>query len=129
MEPTVLILLAEDELLIAEAIQTELEEAGFAVRAAANGQDALAALEQDQGFSGLVTDIRLGDGPDGWEVARHARELMPTIPVVYMSGDSAPDHSAYGVPDSIMLQKPFVGAQLLTAITTLMNAVPPAPAA
>jgi DNA-binding response OmpR family regulator len=73
----------------------------------------------------MVTDIRLGEGPNGWDVARHAREVIPTMPVVYMSGDSANEHSAYGVPDSVMLQKPFATAQLVTAISTLMNAAPP----
>jgi hypothetical protein len=38
-----------------------------------------------------------------------------------MSGDSAREWSANGVPESIMLQKPFVLAQLITAITTLLN--------
>ena len=129
MDVTVLILLAEDERLIAAALADDLEEAGFVVRHAPTGRDALAALDEGTGVSGLVTDIRLGEGPDGWDVARHAREVFPLIPVVYMSGDSAHEHSAYGVPDSIMLQKPFVAAQLITAITALMNAVPAQPPA
>ncbi len=37
-----------------------------------------------------------------------------------MSGDSATDWAAQGVPKSIMLQKPFVEAQLLTAISSLL---------
>jgi DNA-binding response OmpR family regulator len=126
LEPTVLILLAEDELLVGVVVQENLEDAGFTVRHVLSGADALAALDEDATiYSGLVTDIRLGDGPDGWDVARHARELSPTIPVVYMSGDSAHEHSARGVPDSVMLQKPFAAAQLVTAISTLMNEVPP----
>jgi DNA-binding response OmpR family regulator len=125
LEPTVLILLAEDEQLIGATLQDALEDGGFAVRHALSGSEAVAAIDEDPAsFSGLVTDIRLGGGPDGWDVARHAREAMPTIPVVYMSGDSAHEHSARGVPDSIMLQKPFAPAQLITAISTLLNAVP-----
>jgi hypothetical protein len=42
-----------------------------------------------------------------------------------MSGDSAHEHTVQGVPDSVMLQKPFAPAQLITAIATLLNAVPP----
>jgi hypothetical protein len=38
-----------------------------------------------------------------------------------MSGDSAHEWSANGVPESVMLQKPFVMAPLITAITTLLN--------
>ena len=69
----------------------------------------------------LITDIRMGEGPDGWEIARRARELNPRLPVIYMSGDSAADWSAQGVPGSIMLQKPFASAQIVTAVASLIN--------
>lgn len=128
VEPTISILLVEDEPIIAAALQDSLEEAGFSIRHVESGAEAFTLInEHGAGVSGLITDIRLGDGPDGWDLARHARELAPTIPVVYMSGDSAHEHSARGVPDSIMLQKPFAAAQLVIAISTLLNAVPPAP--
>lgn len=61
---------------------------------------------------------------DGWEVARHARELTPNFPVVYMSGDSAHEHTVQGVPESVMIQKPFAPAQLVTAMSMLLNALP-----
>ena len=76
----------------------------------------------------LITDIRLGTGPDGWDLARHARELNARLPIVYMSGDSSQGHSARGVPDSLMIQKPFAPAQIVTAISTLLNAVAALPA-
>lgn len=92
-----------------------------------SGDAAVAALEAEEAVAGVLTDIRCGSGPDGWAIARRARELHPHIPVIYMSGDSAHEHSAYGVPDSIMLQKPFAVAQVVTAISMLMNAVSPEP--
>jgi two-component system cell cycle response regulator CpdR len=126
MEAAVRILLAEDEPLIAMSIQEALEEGGFAVHAFASGSEAITALETDDPPPhGLITDVRLGSGPDGWEVARRARELYAAIPVVYMSGDSALDHTSQGVPDSLMVQKPFAAAQIVTAISTLLNQVPP----
>jgi CheY-like chemotaxis protein len=67
----------------------------------------------------LITDIKLGSKMNGWEVARHARQTYPGIAVVYMSGDSAADWTAEGVPNSVMLQKPFATAQVTTAISTL----------
>lgn len=73
-----------------------------------------------------MPDVRLPD-VDGWEVAHVARELNPSIPVTYLSGDSAVEWSANGVPNSLMLQKPFAMAQLITGVTTLMNEVAPAP--
>ena len=66
-------------------------------------------------------------GIDGWEVAQQAREIDPQFPVVYMSGASAADWPSKGVPKSIMLEKPFAPAQLLTAVSQLLNAgTPPA---
>lgn len=125
MEPS-LILLAEDEALTALDLQDALEAAGYAVLHVFGGDDALAALnEQGAGLAGVVTDVRFGETVDGWEVGRKARELLPHIPIVYISGDSAHEHTSHGVPESIMLQKPFAPAQLVTAISVLLNAVPP----
>jgi DNA-binding response OmpR family regulator len=118
VQASVLILLVEDEQLIALSVQDALEEGGYAVCAAASGTEAFSVQ-----LSALVTDIRLGAGPDGWDVARHARELTPRLRIVYMSGDSSHEHSSRGVPDSLMIQKPFAPAQIVTAISTLLNAV------
>ena len=82
MTPTILVLLAEDDSLIAAALADDLEEEEFTVRRAANGREAIALLDGEEPFSAIVTDIRLGEGPDGWEVARHARERNLSIPVV-----------------------------------------------
>jgi CheY-like chemotaxis protein len=101
-----------------------LIEAGFDITTATNGFEALAALDKDgQDLAGLISDIRLGEGPDGWDVARHARELAPAFPVVYMSGDSVAYWSAQGVPNSEILQKPFAAVQLVTAISNFLNEV------
>ena len=80
-------------------------------------------------LQGLITDIQLGAGPNGWEVARHARTKFANLPVVYVSGDSAADWTAEGVPCSIMLQKPYADAQILTAIASLLNVTGPLPRA
>ena len=125
MEPA-LILLAEDEALIALDVQEALETAGFAVLHVFGGDDALTALnEKGASLAGVITDVRFGETVDGWKVGRKARELLPHIPVIYISGDSAHEHTSRGVPESVMLQKPFAPAQLVTAIAALLNAVPP----
>jgi CheY-like chemotaxis protein len=75
----------------------------------------------------LVTDINLGrDKLCGWEVALHAKEINPDVPIVYMSGDSAEDWTSQGVPHNIMLARPFAPAQLVTAVSQLLNSAPPA---
>ena len=126
MTPSVLLLLVEDEELIRMNLEEELVEAGFEVVVASNGKEARAELETDASrFRGVLTDIKLGRGSNGWEVARHARELKPEIPVIYISGDSAHEWTTKGVPNSIMVSKPFVGAQIITAVSTLLNQASP----
>jgi DNA-binding response OmpR family regulator len=119
------ILLVEDEHLIAMAAQVALEEAGFEVTAISTSSAAISALESGiADFAALVTDIRLGKGEDGWQIARRARYLSATMPVVYASGDSAADWPSEGVPNSIMLSKPYAEAQLIQAVTQLINERP-----
>lgn len=118
-----LILLVEDEPLVLLVAQDALEAGGYVVLPATSGPEAVAALDRQHGhFVGLVTDIRLGSPPNGWDVARHARELRGDLPVVYTTADSAPEWSVQGVPNSAVVQKPYAGAQLLTAISTLITA-------
>lgn len=119
-----LVLVVEDEILISMAVEQMVEDAGFKVVVAANGEIAVKELERpDADYCAVVTDIRMPGRLSGWEVARHARELKATMPVIYMTGDSAAEWAAQGVPNSVVLQKPFAEAQLVTALTTLLNQV------
>lgn len=120
-----LLLIVEDDSLVRIPLVDCLVDGGYDVREAESAEEALPLLDETE-FVGLITDIRLGDG-SGWDVARHARHRSASIAVVYMTGDSAADWAAEGVPNSMMLQKPFANAQLTTAISTLLNAVEAAP--
>lgn len=119
------VLVVEDEPLILLDVETALQEAGFEVVAVTDAAQALAAFDAEPGkFKGLITDIRLGNGQSGWEVAKHLRQANSTIPVVYMSGDSAIHWGAEGVPGSVMITKPFFMPQIITALSTLLNQQP-----
>ena len=123
MTTTTALFLVEDDALIRELLEASLTDAGFEVVEVSCGTKALAEFNADAArFRAVITDIRLGPGPDGWAVARRARELVPTMPVVYMSGDSSPEWSSKGVPNSLMVAKPFAPAQIITAVSTLLNA-------
>ncbi len=119
---TVTVLVVEDEGLLLLEFEEALVNAGFNTVTASSARDALRTLNATSTrIHGVVTDIRLGSPQDGWEIARAAREIDPQIPVVYVSGDSALDWASKGVPNSIMLQKPFAMVQLVTAISQLLN--------
>ena len=122
MQATTHLLLVEDEDAIRLVLDDALTEGGFHVVVAKNGKEALAILDkQGADLRGLIIDVNLGAGPDGWDVARHARELRSDIPVVYMSGASAHEWASHGVPNSTIVQKPFAPAQIVTAISALIN--------
>jgi CheY-like chemotaxis protein len=124
------VLIVEDEPLIRFAAKSDLEEAGFATLEGETGDDAIALLHlRSSEIAALVTDIRMPGSNTGWDVARRARELNPNVPVVYVTGDSGQQWAAQGVPGSQLLQKPFASAQLINAVTTLLNAVNNLPAA
>jgi DNA-binding response OmpR family regulator len=117
-----ILFLVEDDPALQPVLAVALEEEGFEVITASDGAEAIAILETDgTGFKAVITDIRLGKGPSGWDVGHRGREIVPGIPMIYMTGDSAHEWTANGVPESVMLLKPFVIAQLVTAITTLLN--------
>lgn len=123
MTDKVLILLVEDEFLIAQMVEEALVEGGYAVHCESRGERAITELDGDKSFAALITDIRLAGETTGWDVAHHARRLKHDIAVVYMSGDSGHAYEAEGVPDSTFLHKPFAPDQLTTAVSTLLNDV------
>ena len=122
MEDAVVILVVEDDELIQAVVEDALTEGGFEIALASSGEQAVDLLNAaDPVCRALVTDINLAKNKmDGWAVARHARD-KPDMPVVYMTGDAADDWPSQGVPNSILITKPFAPAQLVTAISQLLN--------
>lgn len=117
-----LVLVVEDEPLLILGIEDLLADSGFACASVVTADMAISELEESADrFCALVTDIRTPGKANGWDVAQRARELCPGIPVIYMTGDSAAKWSAYGVPNSVLLQKPFAHVQLTTALANLLN--------
>ena len=119
---TVTVLLVDDDPLVHEVIRLALEDGGFDVLSAATGSEAIELLDaRHVSIHALVTDINLGKDVDGWAVAKHARELEARLPVVYITGDSGYEWRSQGVPESIVIEKPFVAAQIVTAVAAARN--------
>ena len=117
-----MLLVVEDDFHIQDLLTSALGDEGFEVITAFDGKQAIAELDTGAGrFRAVITDIRLGAGLDGWEVGRHARELVPDMPIVYLSGDSGHVWASKGVPGSVLVCKPFALAQIVTAVSTLLT--------
>ena len=123
MDASILIFVVEDEHPIRDLLEDALKEGGFAVATAAEGAQAIQMLETaDPDYRALVTDVHLPPGElTGWDVAKRARELNPEIPVVYMTGAAGHDWASNGVPNSVLVPKPFAAAQVVTAVAQLLN--------
>jgi DNA-binding response OmpR family regulator len=123
LEGLPIILVVEDDPFVRGVVEETLTDGGFEIAMVSSGENAIDLLEVGKvNYRAVVTDINLGlDKTDGWDVARRAREIDAEFPVVYMTGASADDWASKGVPNSILLTKPFAPAQLLTAVSQLLN--------
>src|SRR3954451_17526473 len=101
-----MILIAEDELSIATLLRDMLEDEGYAVLLARNGQEALALLGIHHPAL-VLTDVMM---PilDGFALCRaiQANPAYQAIPVIVMSSMSDPP-AADGCRASAILKKPF----------------------
>ena len=124
---SVLILVVEDEPMIQELLQLVLEDGGFEVTTASSGEDALTKLGAElPAFRALITDVNLiRGGLTGWDVGRRARQLMSELPVIYMTGAAAHEWCVHGVPDSLLLTKPFAPDQVIAALSRMLNGAVP----
>ena len=126
MDDVVTILVVEDDHLIQAMVEEALSDGGFESTTTASGEEAIALIQNDNSqYRAIMTDINLLGKLDGWEVARTAREINPTIPVIYMTGTHGEVWASKGVPNSVLLIKPFAPAQIVTAVSQLLNASPP----
>lgn len=116
------ILVIEDDPQIQIMIEDALREGGFEPAIAGSGEEAVTLLKAFRSnYRALVTDIKLMGRMDGWSVARTAREVDPTFPIVYITGAAPQEWPMWGVPNSVLLAKPFAAAQLVTAVSQLLN--------
>jgi CheY-like chemotaxis protein len=119
----ILVLVVEDDQLIQAMVEGALTDGGFEAAIAGTGEEAVTLLQgNNDKYRALVTDINLAGKLDGWEVAKRAREIKPDLPVIYMTGAAADQWTSHGVPNSILLTKPFAPAQVVTAVSQLLNA-------
>jgi DNA-binding response OmpR family regulator len=126
MQDQPVVLVVEDDQLIQGMVEEALTEGGFESVITTSGEDAVALLEKNHNkYRALITDINLNGDLIGWDVAKRARELSPGLPVIYMTGASGDEWTSRGVPQSILLTKPFAPAQVVTAVAQLLNSGDP----
>lgn len=110
------VLFVDDDLISHLLNCAVLRESGFNVVEAMSYAEACAEIKRRPRLAALVTDIELGVGPDGFEIARQARLTNPEVAVVYMSGTELRRYAHEGVNNSRFIPKPFGPEQLVKAL-------------
>lgn len=108
-----IVLLVEDEPLIAMIGCEMMEDLGFGVLEARTEMEALAVLGVEKDVALLFTDIDLADGSSGIELAREFARLRPGVPIIVTSGRFRPNALPAGAR---FLPKPYSDYDLAAAI-------------
>jgi DNA-binding response OmpR family regulator len=110
------VLFVEDDAVIAQLVDEALEAAGHDVMWAADAHEAAAIADRaDRRIEALLTDIHLGPGPSGVEVARLARAKRPDLPVIFVTAHPEGE-LVTEVPGAVIVCKPFVASQLVAMV-------------
>lgn len=115
------VLIVDDDILTNLVACETLKDCGFDAVGVHSARDALEAVGHAAELGALVTDINLGTGPDGFEVARRARAANPRLPVVYISAAAAARFPSEGVARSEFLGKPFRPREMVEALRRVVH--------
>lgn len=119
-----LVLVVEDQEAVMKVVCRYLESLGYRVLTASNGPDALAKIgAAEEQIDLVLSDMVLPGGVDGAQVIEAAREKIPSVKVVLMSGylgqpDSVERHDLSDIP---LLRKPFKKADLASILTESLS--------
>ncbi|HMB31176.1 MAG TPA: response regulator [Desulfohalobiaceae bacterium] len=115
------VLLVEDEQSVANGLKLILDDAGYNVDLALNGQKAL-DIFKGNGVDLVVSDLRLPD-IDGMDVIREIKTQKPATEIIVITGypslDSAIDSGRLGVRE--YLRKPFTEEEFMGSVNKAMQ--------
>ena len=121
------ILAVDDEERLARLVGKILSSQGHAVTIATSGEQALAVFDR-QPFDLVISDLGLGTGMNGWELADAIRERYPTTRVIlatgWGAGISPQEADAHGV--RAVIAKPYRARQLRELVASVAGAPEPA---
>jgi DNA-binding response OmpR family regulator len=123
--PKPLVLVVDDEPIVAEVVGRYLRRDGFAVLSASTGPEGLAAaLDQANAPQAIVLDVML-PGMDGLEVCRRLRESHVTAPIILLTarGEEADRVGGLGIGADDYVVKPFSPAEVVARVKAQLRRV------
>lgn len=117
------VLVCEDEDQVRMVSVETLEELGYAVLSAANGEEALGLLDTSRDIRLIFTDVVM-PGINGRELADRALERRPNLKILFTTGytSGAIVHGGRLDEDVTLIQKPFTAAELAGKVRELLDA-------
>ncbi|HEX3883941.1 MAG TPA: ATP-binding protein [Stellaceae bacterium] len=118
------ILVVDDNTLVREVTAQMLRELGYGVTEGDNGHAALDALSRGEAYDLLLIDVAM-PGLNGVETVRRAREIVPGLRALYMTGYAdlvGPEHHT---GDDPLIKKPFRLAELAAEVQAAIRRLPP----
>ncbi len=109
------VLVVEDEALVRECTVAHLEDAGFNVIEAADGEEALHEFEGHALVTTVFSDINMPGAFDGLSLAHKIFQLRPEVQLILTSGRGAPLDADLPVGARFLL-KPYNANQLTSLI-------------
>jgi DNA-binding NtrC family response regulator len=121
MKPKGSILVVDDEEIVRDSLASWLEEDGYRVDTAPDGQTALARL-REQAYAVLLVDLKM-PGMDGLQVLAQARTLQPDAPVIIMTAYATVDTAVQAMKQGAYdyLVKPFEPEELSMMVGKLTS--------
>lgn len=115
------VLLVDDDALILSGLAALLELENIPAVVAGDRESA-EALMAEQFFPLVLADLRLRNGEDGLELIEAVRRISPASKVAAMTGYLTPELEAMALARGaeMVLQKPFLTDEFLTAIRSLL---------
>jgi signal transduction histidine kinase/CheY-like chemotaxis protein len=120
------VLVAEDDDVVRLLVVDLLRDRGHTVHEAVDGTQAMTMLDQGGVFDLLLSDVGL-PGPNGRQVADYARERLPGVKVLLMTGYAAEvaTNPSFLGPDMALIVKPFDSDALVAKVEDIMRGVSP----
>jgi CheY-like chemotaxis protein len=117
------ILIVEDETHVREVAREALEEYGYAIKEACNGNEALLFSERYEGPIHLLLIDLVMPGGSGREAAERLLSHRPDMKVLFMSGytDDAVARHGVLVPSTTLLEKPFSPEALAQKVREVLD--------
>jgi CheY-like chemotaxis protein len=114
------LLLVEDDELVRDTVSSMLEEEGFTVVETGSAAVAIGLVRNGLDAPVIVTDVDLGDGASGTELADMIHRLRPDLRIIFITGRAGSLLDRAGDEREAVLPKPFDREALSRLVRRMM---------